>query len=143
MSEPEVAANAPLTPAAALELLRGQSVSDPPAGQPAPNGQDAPEGEPPADVWPADEPPPSSPPDQPPAPAQTFKVQINGEEREVSLNDLLSGYQQGQDYTKKTQSLAQERQQFSQEAAQLEQMRQQMLSVLEQTQPALEQQLGP
>ena len=41
--------------------------------------------------------------------AQTFKVKANGEEQDVTLNELVEGYQKGSDYTKKSQHLAEQR----------------------------------
>jgi hypothetical protein len=39
----------------------------------------------------------------------TFKVKAAGEEREVTLEQLIEGYQLGQDYTKKTQKLSEDK----------------------------------
>jgi hypothetical protein len=47
---------------------------------------------------------PSSPP-----PPPTFKVKVDGEEREVPLEELVKGYSRTEDYTRKTQKLAEER----------------------------------
>ena len=47
---------------------------------------------------------------------QTFKVKANGEEKSVSLNDLVEGYQKGENYTKKSQELAAQKQAVQQEA---------------------------
>ena len=41
--------------------------------------------------------------------AQTFKVKANGEEQDVTLDELVEGYQKGSDYTKKSQHLAEQR----------------------------------
>lgn len=40
---------------------------------------------------------------------ETYVVKVNGEEQEVSLDELLHGYMRNQDYTRKTQALAEER----------------------------------
>ena len=40
---------------------------------------------------------------------QTYTVKVQGEEREVSLDDLLNGYMLQSDYTQKTMSLAEQR----------------------------------
>jgi hypothetical protein len=40
---------------------------------------------------------------------QRFRVKAAGEEREVTLDDLIKSYQLGTDYTKKSQSVAEER----------------------------------
>ena len=37
---------------------------------------------------------------------QTFRVKAAGEEKEVTLEELMQGYQLGADYTKKTQEVA-------------------------------------
>lgn len=42
-------------------------------------------------------------------PARTFRIKAAGEDREVTENELIEGYQLGADYTKKTQKLAEER----------------------------------
>jgi hypothetical protein len=48
--------------------------------------------------------------DEAPEPAaQTYKVKVDGEEIEVSLDEALSGYMRQQAFTKKTQAVAEER----------------------------------
>jgi hypothetical protein len=47
---------------------------------------------------------------------QTFVVKANGEEKNVSLNELVEGYQKGTDYTKKSQVLAEQRKAVEAEA---------------------------
>lgn len=42
-------------------------------------------------------------------PTETYTVKVGGEEKEVSLDELVSGYQMQSDYTRKTQALAEER----------------------------------
>jgi hypothetical protein len=44
---------------------------------------------------------------------EKFKVKVDGEELEVSLDELLAGYQRQSDYTRKTQALAKEREQLN------------------------------
>ena len=44
----------------------------------------------------------------------TFGVKIDGEEHQVTLNELQSGYQRQSDYTRKTQELARERERLAQ-----------------------------
>jgi len=39
----------------------------------------------------------------------TFRVKAAGEERDVTLDQLIEGYQLGADYTKKTQTLSEQR----------------------------------
>ena len=54
--------------------------------------------------------------DDEPAPvAKTFKVKIDGEEVEVPEDELLKGYSRTQDYTRKTQQLAEQRKAAEQE----------------------------
>ena len=48
-----------------------------------------------------------------PEQADTFTVKINGENVDVSLDELQNGYSRQADYTKKSQALAEERKQFS------------------------------
>ena len=47
---------------------------------------------------------------------KTFKVKANGTEQEVTLDELVSGFQKGSDYTKKSQELAAQKQAVQQEA---------------------------
>ena len=47
---------------------------------------------------------------------QRFKVKAAGEEKEVTLDELMQGYQLGADYTKKTQELAENRKAVEAEA---------------------------
>jgi len=47
--------------------------------------------------------------------ADTFTVKINGENVEVSLDELQNGYSRQADYTKKSQTLAEERKSFQQD----------------------------
>lgn len=57
-----------------------------------------------------------------------YVVRVDGEEVEVTLDELLSGYSRQSDYTRKTQALADERRQFQQERENTTQL----ASVLEQ-----------
>ena len=50
-----------------------------------------------------------------PEQAETFTVKINGENVEVSLDELQNGYSRQADYTKKSQTLAEERRAFQQD----------------------------
>lgn len=54
-----------------------------------------------------------------------YKVKAAGEEIEVTLDDLIKGYQREADYTKKTQTLAEQRKQVETERAVIEQAKQQ------------------
>jgi hypothetical protein len=53
-----------------------------------------------------------------------YKVKASGEEIEVTLDDLIKGYQREADYTKKTQTLAEQRKQVESERAVIEQAKQ-------------------
>ena len=68
-----------------------------------------------------------------------YAVTINGEEQEVTLDELMKGYSRQSDYTRKTQDVAKERrdmgtlqQQYNSELAQIQQERQQYLESLNQ-----------
>jgi hypothetical protein len=50
-----------------------------------------------------------------------YKVKASGEEVEVTLDDLIKGYQREADYTKKTQTLAEQRKQVESERVVIEQ----------------------
>jgi len=58
------------------------------------------------------------------APKQRFKIKAAGEEIEVDEEELIKGYQQGADYTKKSQALAEQRKAFEAERGHLEQVKQ-------------------
>jgi hypothetical protein len=47
---------------------------------------------------------------------KTYRVKSGGEEKDVSLEELVSGYQKGDDYTKKSQTLAEQRKVMETEA---------------------------
>lgn len=47
---------------------------------------------------------------------KTYRVKSGGEEKEVTLQELVSGYQKGDDYTKKSQALAEQRKAVEAEA---------------------------
>lgn len=61
---------------------------------------------------------------------QTFTVKVDGEEVEVTEQDLLDGYSRTADYTRKTQKLAEERKSFQQTAEQVQQERVQLAQKL-------------
>lgn len=66
---------------------------------------------------------------------QSFKVKVDGEEVEVTLDELQKGYSRTQDYTRKTQALAQQRKEAEAELEQVRNERQyyaQMLQAFEQ-----------
>jgi hypothetical protein len=53
--------------------------------------------------------------------AQVFKVKIDGQEQEVTLEELQRGYSRQQDYTRKTQEIAQQKKLIEQQLADLSQ----------------------
>lgn len=61
-----------------------------------------------------------------------YTVKVDGEEHEVTLDELLNGYSRTQDYTKKTQSLAEQRKQFEAERQKVKQLEQNYAQRLEQ-----------
>ena len=65
---------------------------------------------------------------------QLYKVRSDGEDIEVPLDELISGYSRHSSYTKKSQSLAEERKNFENEKAEASQMRQQAIQILESAQ---------
>lgn len=67
----------------------------------------------------------------------TIKVKLDGEETEVTLDELRKGYSRYSDYTRKTQALAEERKAFHSEAEAIRAERAQYAELL----PALKQQL--
>ena len=69
---------------------------------------------------------------------QRFTVKVDGKEVEVTLDELQQGYSRTQDYTRKTQALAQERKAAQAEFEQVRQERQQYAQLLS----ALQQQLA-
>lgn len=67
---------------------------------------------------------------------QTYRTKVNGEEVEVTLDELLRGYSRTQDYTRKTQELAEQRKAATQYAEQMRAGREQLavyLTELEQS----------
>tara|TARA_R110000765_G_scaffold357724_5_gene447910 strand:+ start:4915 stop:5913 length:999 start_codon:yes stop_codon:yes gene_type:complete len=65
-----------------------------------------------------------------------FNVSIDGEETEVNQDELIKGYQRQSDYTRKTQSLADDRKGIEEQKALLTQERQQVMAMLQQQQTA-------
>lgn len=53
-----------------------------------------------------------------------YRVKVNGDETEVTLDELVKGYQREADYTKKTQTLAEQRKAVEAEKATVEQAKQ-------------------
>ena len=73
---------------------------------------------------------------------KTFRVKANGEEKDVTLDELVSGFQKGEDYTKKSQVLAEQRKAVEAEAHAVNeamQLRQEYAQRLNQVQQILQQ----
>lgn len=68
-----------------------------------------------------------------------YTVKVDGEEYEVTQDELLNGYQRQQAYTKRSQELAEQRKAFETEAAQVAQMRDAYAQQLEQLSEQLNQ----
>jgi len=69
--------------------------------------------------------------------AKTYRVKVNGQEIEVTESELLSGYSRQQDYTRKSQDLAERRRAFEAYEAEIQAERAQYAQML----PALRQQI--
>jgi len=72
--------------------------------------------------------------------AQMFKVRADGEELDVSLDELISGYSRQSSFTKKSQALAEDRKSFEKEIAEARHLRSQAIEVLENAKSAQPQQ---
>jgi hypothetical protein len=73
---------------------------------------------------------------------KTYRVKAGGEEKDVTLEELVSGYQKGDDYTKKSQALADQRKAVEAEAKAIQEaqhLREQYAQRLNQVQSILEQ----
>jgi hypothetical protein len=73
---------------------------------------------------------------------KTFRVKANGKETDVTLDELVSGYQKGEDYTQKSQALAEQRKAVEAEAHMINeatQLREQYAQRLNQVQQLIEQ----
>jgi len=68
-----------------------------------------------------------------------FTVKVDGEERQVTQDELVRGYSQNSSYTQKSQTLAEDRRAFEEEAEQSRVLREQAIQILE-TQQAQNQQ---
>lgn len=68
-----------------------------------------------------------------------YTVKVDGEELEVTQDELLNGYQRQQAYTKRSQELAEQRKAFEAEAQQVAQMRDAYAQQLEQLSEQLQQ----
>lgn len=72
-----------------------------------------------------------------------FKVRVDNEEVEVTLDELLNGYSRTADYTRKTQKLSEERKAFEQDRQTVLQQKQQFAEILPQLAKQIENALGP
>ena len=73
---------------------------------------------------------------------KTYRVKAGGEEKDVTLDELVSGYQKGEDYTKKSQTLAEQRKAVEAEAKAIQEaqhLREQYAQRLNQVQAILSQ----
>ena len=61
---------------------------------------------------------------------KSFTVTVNGEEKEVSLDDLRAGFMLQSDYTRKTQEIAEQRKQITEQQEQVQQHAEQQLNQL-------------
>lgn len=68
-----------------------------------------------------------------------YTVKVDGEELEVTQDELLNGYQRQQAYTKRSQELAEQRKAFEKESEQVSQMRDNYAQQLEQLSEQLKQ----
>ena len=71
---------------------------------------------------------------------QSFKVRSDGEDLDVTLDELISGYSRQSSFTKKSQALAEDRKSFENEIAEAKQLRSQAIEALESAKTALPQQ---
>lgn len=69
---------------------------------------------------------------------ERFKVKVNGQEVEVTLEEALAGYQRLEDYTRKTQTLAEHRKQLEQDLTAARQARAQFAEQLERVKQELD-----
>lgn len=146
-----------MSEAQAAERLFARYQSEPDQGEEGETRGDEPQPEEYEEVDPEGEEPvdpegdPESDPDEdegePEAP-QTFKVKVDGEEVEVPLDELLKGYSREQDYTRKTQAVAEQRKAAEAEAKALADARteyssrlEQLASVLQANEPKVDQSL--
>lgn len=100
-----------------------QAQDDPePEGEPEEEGETEPS---------EDEEQPEEDEDQNEETPQAFTVKVNGEEKQVPVEELVRGYQRHADYTQKTQALADERRQFEQESQSVKQQRGQLEQLIQ------------
>lgn len=85
---------------------------------------------------------PGEDPDEEPEAPKTFRAKVNGEEVEVTLDELLKGYSRTSDYTRKTQELATQRKAAEAEAQAVRAERQRYSQTLTQLEQIVQQQAG-
>ena len=73
---------------------------------------------------------------------QVFAVKVNGEELEVTEDELIKGYSRNRDYTRKTQELAREKADFQSTKESIEAEREELKMLLPRVKTVLEQGLG-
>ncbi len=116
-----------------LGLLSQEDQQPPkPSEQPPQNAAEATQQTPPAPVEGSEAAPSESQelPPEPEAPV-TYPVKYAGKEEQVTLEELTKGYSRTQDYTLKTQKLAEEKRQLESEASQVRAERHQYQTTLE------------
>lgn len=77
-----------------------------------------------------------------PEEGRTFTVKVNGQEIEVTEDELLNGYSRQQDYTRKSQELAERRKAFEAHQAEIDAERAQYAQLLPALRQQIEQQLS-
>ena len=70
--------------------------------------------------------------------ASAYRVIVNGQELQVPLDELISGYQKGSSFTQKSQALSDERKNFEATAQAVQQERQSYATVLQQLRAQME-----
>lgn len=132
IANPETGA---MTAEQAVDLLRSRRAPEAAAEPEQPEAEQAEEEETPE---PGDEPDDGEPEeaetdpdaDEPEEPAR-YAVKIDGEEVEVTLEELRNGYQRDADYRRKTQALADERRSIESQRQQIESLNAQLAAALQ------------
>lgn len=116
-----------------------ESDGDSPEGEPT---EDATEGNDAKDGDPSEESEGEEEASEEPPPARSYTVRVDGKEEAVNESELIAGYQRQADYTRKTQSLAEERRLHSTEAEAVRQERADYAALLPKLRKALEAPMG-
>lgn len=114
---------------------------DPETGAPlvTDEGAESPEAEPTEEPERDEEQPDAEPEPEPePEPSPTYKVKVNGELVEVTLDELKNGYSRTKDYTQKTQEAARLRKEAEEVQRAAAEKRDRYLEMLKQTEAQLE-----